>query len=81
MSQTTLGAKRLAAKRYGLTLEEYLRHILLDLAHCGVCKEWKPRSSFPRDCTRNDGLARRCKPCCAALHRAKYVRKRPRRPS
>lgn len=58
-SQT--GAVRTAARRLGMTEDEYMQRVDAGLKHCGRCREWHPRSEFGNDASRSDGLASRCR--------------------
>jgi len=51
-----------SAKRFGLTLNEYLRHIETK-KRCHKCEKWKVFSDFPKDKSRHDGLHVRCFEC------------------
>ena len=36
------------------------------LKRCSICRQWKPRTSFARDASRNDGRCLRCPSCQSA---------------
>ncbi len=57
------GVIKLAAKRLGMSLEEYQNKISNGLKHCTKCKTWQPREAFPNDSSRGDGLEARCRTC------------------
>jgi 5-methylcytosine-specific restriction endonuclease McrA len=63
MAQTPLGADKVAAKKFGLTLEDYQGRRASGLRRCTKCADWKPVESFGRDRSRPDGLAYRCEAC------------------
>lgn len=49
-----------AARRVGVTLDEYAGRIAAGEKWCHAHKEWHPRSEFGRDRSRSDGLDARC---------------------
>jgi len=53
------GSIRTAAAKHGLTVEEYEAKTVAE-KWCTGCKAWHPRSDFPRDRHRGDGLRARC---------------------
>lgn len=63
MAQTKEGAIKCAAKKAGITVEEYLRQIKAGLKKCTYCKDWKPNDSFSKDRSRYDGLKSKCRDC------------------
>jgi hypothetical protein len=63
MSGTRTGAIKRAAKRMGITYEEYLSNTERGLKRCRVCHEWKALSSFVSDRSRHDGKATICLDC------------------
>lgn len=63
MAQTTEGARKVAARRLGLTLAEYEARQAGGLKHCTKCKDWKSIASFNMDKSRRDGLAAKCRRC------------------
>jgi hypothetical protein len=54
------GVRKAAAKRVGLTIEEYDARIAAGEKWCTGCKEWHPRGMFKVDKSRSDGLAAAC---------------------
>jgi hypothetical protein len=58
-----VGADKIAAKRLGLSYEEYLSKVNSGLKWCTLCKSWKPTSEFNKDISRSDGLACKCRSC------------------
>ena len=50
-----------AAKRIGLSLEQYFAQIATGNKWCTLCKTWHSRSIFPIDKSRGDGLAASCR--------------------
>lgn len=76
------GALQVAAKRIGISVDEYLRNISDGFKWCHVCKSWRERSSFSSDRSRNDGLTASCRDCRSKTSKSKYQprdRKRGRR--
>lgn len=55
-----LGVVKGAARRLGLTQEEYEARIAAGEKWCTRCKAWHPREAFGRDSTRGDGLTATC---------------------
>jgi SRSO17 transposase len=62
MAQTKFGAAKVAARHYGLSLEDYLAKIQTEKS-CKACKEWKPRENFCSDRGSRDGLGKSCFAC------------------
>lgn len=60
MPGTADGALKTAAKRTGLSVEEYLARTSAGGKWCTACKAWHPIDAFPRDRTRGDGRRARC---------------------
>lgn len=52
-----------AAKRIGISIEEYLNLKKRGLKHCTKCKTWKPIIDFCLDKSRGDGLSMKCNEC------------------
>jgi hypothetical protein len=63
------GVLKQAAKRIGITVEEYQALRDQGLKWCMACSEWRPVDNFAKDRSRGDGLK---STCCAH-----YVRKTP----
>lgn len=55
------GALRIAARRIGITAEDYRAHLEASEKWCTACKTWHARSAFPRDSSRTDGLHACCR--------------------
>ena len=66
------GVMKIAAKRIGISYEEYLDNLKNGLKWCFRCKLWKQRSQFNTDRSRGDGLTASCADC----RRVKIRRKR-----
>jgi 5-methylcytosine-specific restriction endonuclease McrA len=58
-----LGTQKVAAKRVGLTLEEYRDRVSAGLTRCWRCKFWKPYAAFCLDQSRSSGRAAWCNDC------------------
>jgi len=56
------GVQKIAAKKIGITYEDYLVKIESE-KWCTTCKSWQPRTSFNIDKSRGDGLAAKCHNC------------------
>jgi hypothetical protein len=63
MAQTKEGAIKIAAKKAGLSVEEYKARLEAGLKRCTKCKEWKPATRFNIDKSRWDGLTAKCTDC------------------
>jgi 5-methylcytosine-specific restriction endonuclease McrA len=68
-----LGVFKTAARRSGLTLDEYITRLDSGDKRCIVCKNWLPRSQFNPDTTRWDGMDAKCTICRNATARDAYV--------
>lgn len=66
MAQTPEGALKIAAKKAGLDIVEYLARRASGLKRCTVCKQWRAVSEFSADASRYDGLAAKGY-CCTRL--------------
>lgn len=63
MAQTLEGAIKCAAKKLGITVEEYKENKARDLKWCTKCKAWQHTSRFNKDKSRFDGLKADCVSC------------------
>lgn len=61
---SAVGAIKIAAKRIGLSTEEYLANIGAGMKWCTNCRRWINRNLFGRDHYRGDGLKSHCITCC-----------------
>jgi hypothetical protein len=66
-SGITRGGWHGAAKRNGLTVEEYLVKRARGEKRCARCREWLPESRYQADRSRSDGLKSICRPCSTAV--------------
>jgi hypothetical protein len=81
MSQTKLGSLKCAAKRIGISLEEYLIFQSNNLKYCYQCRDWKSSESFNKDTTRADGRSATCRECAKERYNRYYIPKiRTKRP-
>ena len=62
MAQTKEGGEKLAAARYGLSLEEY-RDRVKTHSWCNGCSAWRLRCEFSIDRSRSTGLKKKCHVC------------------
>lgn len=60
MANTPDGARKIAAKHQGISLDEYKEREAKGLKWCTGCKEWHPKVAFGKDSTRRDGLSAIC---------------------
>jgi hypothetical protein len=75
-----LRVRATAAARLGLTLAEYDAKLAASEKWCTGCKAWHGRDAFPKDASRADGLAARCREFANRKARSSYVAKaRPER--
>lgn len=58
-----LGGLKCAARRCGLSLDEFTARRDAGLHRCYRCKEWKPSALFSADKSRRGGRASICKAC------------------
>jgi len=74
MAQTKQGAIITAAKKAGISVEDYIERTSNGIKKCTICRQWKDIKEFTRDRTRYDGLSKRCKCCSRALWRIRSVK-------
>lgn len=55
------GALKVAARRVGVTVEEYTAKVAAGQKWCTRCRAWRLRSEFVADRSRGDGLAASCR--------------------
>lgn len=82
MAQIATGAVKIAAKRVGVSVEQYQEAVAAGKKWCRGCRAFAGRENFGVDSSRGDGLASVCKPCKNRRGRQGYVfrdRKRGRR--
>lgn len=71
MGGSRLGALKAAARKAGVTLEEYSSALARGEKRCSACRAFHPRAAFGPDASRYDGLASSC------ITAVKRRRKRP----
>lgn len=57
---SALGAEKTAAKRAGVSLDEYRRRRASNQKWCIRCRDWHSLDMFKRDASRSDGLDAKC---------------------
>jgi hypothetical protein len=60
---TRIGAIKCAAKRCGITYEDYLRNLEAGLARCFYCNTWLSLDSFQKTTIRANSCSSMCKAC------------------
>lgn len=63
MAQTEQGAIKVAARRLGISAEEYTSHLQQGEKWCYKCRLWKSVELFAHDKTRGDGRKAFCRTC------------------
>lgn len=58
-----LGVLKIAAKKSGLSFDEYMDRVNSGLKRCTKCNEWKNKTEFNKDQSRGDGLSAKCISC------------------
>lgn len=58
-----MGTDKVAAKRIGISYEEYMEKKSNGLKWCSTCKRFVPISEFCKDSSRTDGLSTKCYQC------------------
>lgn len=69
---SSVGALRTAARRVGLTVEEYEARRAAGLKRCIACREWRSVECFEADASRGDGRTATCSPCRRERARITY---------
>jgi hypothetical protein len=75
MAQTKEGAIKIAAKKVGISVEEYLAHKSNSEKWCYKCDEWKTFDEFGHDSTRSDNRKALCKKCSLINERRRAAKK------
>lgn len=70
-----LGSLKTAAKRIGVSFEEYLSNLKNGLKYCWGCSEWHERSRFNTDSSKTDGLQAVCREMAQEKNRKAYIPK------
>ena len=79
MSQTRLRTIRGAAKRLGISADDYMAHLERGEKWCQLCREWHPRAAFGKNAANGDGLQGYCRDSANRRYREEYSSNR--RPS
>ena len=61
-----VGVIKVAAKRIGVTEDEYRKRRSMGQKWCTYCKKWRDKNQFPSDSSRGDALAKNCRDCNSA---------------
>jgi len=72
MGNTKLGGAKVAARRLGITVEEYQGNIKAGFKWCSTCRNFLYRDSFNNDGGTIDGKDKKCKSCSRAKDRRRY---------
>jgi len=72
-----LGAIKTAAKKAGVSLDEYIAKVAAGLKYCWPCNSWHDKSVFNIDRSRGDGLAAICKAQQSKRSKAAYIPAHP----
>jgi hypothetical protein len=68
--------RKTAAKRVGVSFDEYTRREAAGLKYCTACKDWHPLADFGVDASRHGGYAAACKKARKVRYTATYKSKR-----
>lgn len=71
------GVLKTAAKRLGMSFDDYLARINAGDKWCTFGKHWAQKAIFPPDSHRPSGKAQACAPCLDIYHRQLPKKKRP----
>ena len=75
MAQTKDGALKIAARKAGVTVEQYLASCEAGQKWCVLCRLWHPTKDFAKDSSRWDGHVPSCRKAKNELARLGYVPK------
>lgn len=67
-----IGGQKAAARRAGLSLEDFLARVACGEKRCYRCQAWRPRDAFGDDASRDDGKDATCRTCRGERSRASY---------
>lgn len=73
------GVLKVAARRVGLSVSEYMDRIANGMKWCTLCAEWKSVDDFDFDATRGDARKSSCRRCGRALWRRRKMNRGPTR--
>jgi len=63
------GVIRVAAKRIGISFEQYQKFISEGFKWCYACQTWQVRENFGKNRVTGDGLSPRCFRCCRVIEK------------
>lgn len=66
------GSIKTAARRVGLSVEDYQARVAVGEKYCTGCKAWHPRGDFTADRSRSDGLSATCRAIHNVRARQRY---------
>jgi hypothetical protein len=75
MAQTHIGAMKVASKKSGCTIDEYIYKLSIGKKWCYSCRQWLPKELFSTDISRGDGRCSLCKICISNKSRSRYIHK------
>src|SRR5208337_5015918 len=75
MAQTIIGARKIAAKKVGITVAQYAAKQAKGMKWCVLCRSWHAVSMFGEDSSRRAGLVPSCKESKNQRIRARYQKK------
>jgi hypothetical protein len=74
MPQTRTGNLKIAAKKLGISFDQYQRNIDSSLKWCYACKKWLHIDSFCKNKRAYDGKNNCCRDCRRSLEKERYGR-------
>lgn len=72
MANTHLGGLKIAARRAGVSLDEFMRRVDSGEKWCCACKKWQKVGEFYSDASRYDGFASSCKKAQSERGKRRY---------
>jgi hypothetical protein len=72
LSDRRLAAKKSAAKRLGIPIENYLEKINLNFKWCSVCQSWVTMDNFNQNRNALDGKDKICRECRRLADKSRY---------
>jgi hypothetical protein len=80
LSDRYLAARKSAAKRLGIPIEDYLEKINLNLKWCSVCQSWQNIHNFNQNRSAHDDKDKICRECRRSFDKARYKPVEQRKP-
>ena len=77
MAQTQEGALKIAAKKAGVEVSQYVAEIKAGRKWCTLCRAWHSQNAFGKDSSRWDGLVPSCKESKNSFARNAYAPQPP----